>query len=414
MMNNVCKVKDKLLCDILEDPYSFWDKIPCPPPSNPQILFQVDYKQLLGEDDGLRIIFRIARRCDIPVPEMLTSPARLGGNAIFTHCDSNCVNAIVFSCLIFFIVMVIVVIYIARNQSRFKSLSMVPNRSRMRCHCIQLDGEKKYSGCNGNCQFSSGKYTKTGSMARQSKKSLEHSEPLESTYRKFPCVDVFDSQIAPVRCEKTGSEHYEDLEKYNSRINEFTLLRKAFKKYYGKDIDFTESPYSRKTEETYACGSDDIEMTSMNSEESPKSAGKRSDSDFDENAENHYNDIDCDLMINEVNLSNSTYSFSSSTNHIYATIRKSVFDANCRPCLLKEPFTSSTLKSIYSDDSDCEGSLIRDKDRSSGIDFQRLHTKHVFERLTSTGSNRTDLSFLSDDSVELLVPDRNSRCSTFK
>lgn len=266
----------------------------------------------------------------------------------------------------------------------------------------------------GNCQFSSGKYTKTGSMARQSKKSLEHSEPLESTYRKFPCVDVFDSQISPVRCEKTGSEHYEDLEKYNSRINEFTLLRKAFKKYYGKDIDFTESPYSRKTEETYACGSDDIEMTSMNSEESPKSAGKRSDSDFDENAENHYNDIDCDLMINEVNLSNSTYSFSSSTNHIYATIRKSVFDANCRPCLLKEPFTSSTLKSIYSDDSDCEGSLICDKDRSSGIDFQRLHTKHVFERLTSTGSNRTDLSFLSDDSVELLVPDRNSRCSTFK
>lgn len=114
MMNNVCKVKDKLLCDIFEDPYSFWDKIPCPPPSNPQILFQVDYRHLLGEDDGLRIIFRIARRCDIPVPEMLTSPARLGGNAIFTHCDSNCVNAIVFSCLIFFIVMVIVVIYITR------------------------------------------------------------------------------------------------------------------------------------------------------------------------------------------------------------------------------------------------------------------------------------------------------------
>lgn len=116
-MNNVCKVKDKLLCDILEDPYSFWDKIPCPPLSNPQILFQVDYRRLLGEDDGLRIIFRIARRCDIPVPEMLTSPARLGGNAIFTHCDSHCVNAIVFSCLIFFVVMVIVVIYIARLVS---------------------------------------------------------------------------------------------------------------------------------------------------------------------------------------------------------------------------------------------------------------------------------------------------------
>lgn len=253
-------------------------------------------------------------------------------------------------------------------------------------------------------------------MARQSKKQLEHADrsPPESTYKQFPCVDVFESQISPTRCTKTESEHYEELEKHNARINEFTLLRKAFKKYYGQDIEFTESPHSRKTEETYACGSDDIEMTSFNSEDSPKSAGKHSDYDFEENSENHYNDIDCDLMINEVNLSNSTYSFSQTTNHIYATIKKSVFETDSRPSFLSEPYTSRTLKSIYSDDSDCEESLIPEKDISSGIDFERLNTKHVFDRLTSTGSNRTDLSFLSEDSVELLVPDRKSLCSTFK
>ena len=268
----------------------------------------------------------------------------------------------------------------------------------------------------GNCQHNAGKYTKTGSMARQSKKQLEHADrsPPESTYKQFPCVDVFESQISPTHCTKTESEHYEELEKHNARINEFTLLRKAFKKYYGQDIEFTESPHSRKTEETYACGSDDIEMTSFNSEDSPKSAGKHSDYDFEENSENHYNDIDCDLMINEVNLSNSTYSFSQTTNHIYATIKKSVFETDSRPSFLSEPYTSRTLKSIYSDDSDCEGSLIPEKDISSGIDFERLNTKHVFDRLTSTGSNRTDLSFLSEDSVELLVPDRKSLCSTFK
>ena len=114
MMNNVCRAEEGFICEILEDPYSFWDQIPCPPPSNPQILFQVDYRRLLGEEDGLRIIFRIAKRCEIPVPEMLKSPARLGGNAIFTHCDSQCLNTIVISCLMFFIVMVIIVIYVIR------------------------------------------------------------------------------------------------------------------------------------------------------------------------------------------------------------------------------------------------------------------------------------------------------------
>lgn len=241
---------------------------------------------------------------------------------------------------------------------------------------------------------------------------------MDSTYKQFPCVDVFDSQISPIQGhEKSGSETYEDLETYSSRIDEFTLLRKAFKKYYGRDIDFTESPYSRKTEETYACGSEnDIEMTSLNSDESQKSIEKRSNYDFDENltSENHYDDIDCDLMINEVHLSNSTYSFSNTTNHIYATIKKRVFDTNSRPSLLNEPYTSSTLKSVYSSDSDCEGNLIQGESRSSGINFQRLHTKNMYERLTSTTSNRTDLSFLSDDSNELLVPDRNSLCSTFK
>ncbi|XP_062577334.1 uncharacterized protein LOC134239178 [Saccostrea cucullata] len=420
-MNNVCNIKDKLLCDLLADPYSFWDKIPCPPPSNPQILFQVDYKRLLSDEDGLRIIFRIAKRCDIPIPEMLKSPARLGGNAIFTFCDSECVNTVVFSCLIFFVVMVIIVIYVIRYQSRQKTVSIVTYRSRDRCICIHLDGEKETnSSCNGNCRYNYGKYTKTGSIPRRNPKYSDHSDqsPLESTYKQFPCVDVFDSHCSPLQCnEKSGSENYEDLEKQKSRIDEFTLLRKAFKKYYGRDIDFAESPYSRKTEETYACGSEnDMEMTSLDSDESPKSTGKRSNYDFDENfqSENHYNDIDCDLMINEVNLSNSTYSFNNTTNHIYATIKKSVFETT-RPSLLNEPYTSSTLKSIYSDDSDCEDNLLEGNSyRSSGIDFQRLHSKHVYERMTSNTSNRTDLSFLTEDSVELLVPDRNSQCSTFK
>lgn len=172
-----------------------------------------------------------------------------------------------------------------------------------------------------------------------------------------------------VWCEKMGSEYYEDFEKYNFWINEFILLRKVFKKYYGKDIDFMELLYFWKMEEMYVCGSDDIEMMLMNLEESLKSVGKCLDFDFDENVENYYNDIDCDLMINEVNLFNFIYSFSSLMNYIYVMIRKSVFDVNCRFCLLKELFISSMLKLIYLDDFDCEGSLICDKDWLFGIDF---------------------------------------------
>lgn len=74
----------------------------------------MDYRYFLGEDDGLRIIFRIVRCCDIFVLEMLMLFVCFGGNVIFIYCDFNCVNVIVFFCLIFFIVMVIVVIYIVR------------------------------------------------------------------------------------------------------------------------------------------------------------------------------------------------------------------------------------------------------------------------------------------------------------
>ncbi|KAK3093841.1 hypothetical protein FSP39_020857 [Pinctada imbricata] len=232
MKNESCHDND--IPKYVRDPYAMWDVLPCPPPWNKEILFKVDFRRKLPPEDGLHIIMQIAKRCDIPVPRLHVAPGRIAGDRYFAECDHTCSVTIVTTCAVLFVAMTILVAYVFRTFT-FIYQNIYFNFQNYHSSFFNFQ-RNSFSG-------HSGKYTRKSTLPRRtiSKKGslldevdcsiTEHTE----TYKQFPRVSP-DLEHWKFECHI-----YETLDKYNSRINEFTLLRKAFKKYYGKDIDFSEA-----------------------------------------------------------------------------------------------------------------------------------------------------------------------------
>ncbi|XP_021364817.1 uncharacterized protein LOC110457756 [Mizuhopecten yessoensis] len=118
------------LPEALQDPYRLWDTLPCPPPWNKEIIFSTEWNRRLGLEEGLRIIFRIARRCNITTPDTHQLPGRVAASMILTSCEVGCRSAVVLTCLILLIAGVIIVAYLIYTSERHRKLTIAGKKEK--------------------------------------------------------------------------------------------------------------------------------------------------------------------------------------------------------------------------------------------------------------------------------------------
>lgn len=110
-----CSCRNKYLHVSLKDPYELWDHFPCPPPESKHLLFQMNWSKKLGPKQGMKIMFRLAKRCNVRIPDMYHHPGYLGSSLVIIGCEADCYSKIsVFCCILFLFVLGIIIFCILR------------------------------------------------------------------------------------------------------------------------------------------------------------------------------------------------------------------------------------------------------------------------------------------------------------
>ncbi|XP_033734947.1 uncharacterized protein LOC117323683 [Pecten maximus] len=139
------------LPEALQDPYRLWDSLPCPPPWNKDIIFSTEWNRRLGLEEGLRIIFRIARRCNITTPDTHQLPGRVAASMILTSCEAGCRSVVVLTCLILLIAGVFIVAYLIYTSERHRKLTIAGKKAKRRWN--SAPPERKANGDSSHVSF---------------------------------------------------------------------------------------------------------------------------------------------------------------------------------------------------------------------------------------------------------------------
>lgn len=139
------------LPEALQDPYRLWDSLPCPPPWNKEIIFSTEWNRRLGLEEGLRIIFRIARRCNITTPDTHQLPGRVAASMILTSCEAGCRSVVVLTCLILLIAGVFIVAYLIYTSERHRKLTIAGKKEKR--NWKSAPPERKTNGDSSHVSF---------------------------------------------------------------------------------------------------------------------------------------------------------------------------------------------------------------------------------------------------------------------
>ncbi|XP_060071783.1 uncharacterized protein LOC132551620 [Ylistrum balloti] len=137
--------------EALQDPYRLWDTLPCPPPWNKEIIFSTEWNRRLGLEEGLRIIFRIARRCNITTPDTHQLPGRVAASMILTSCEVGCRSVVVLTCLILLIAGVFIVAYLIYTSERHRKLTIAGKKEKRRWN--SAPPERKTNGDSSHVSY---------------------------------------------------------------------------------------------------------------------------------------------------------------------------------------------------------------------------------------------------------------------
>ncbi|KAJ8309108.1 hypothetical protein KUTeg_013982 [Tegillarca granosa] len=112
-----CSCRHKYLHVTLKDLYVLWNQFPCPPPKSKHLLFQVNWSKKLGSKQGMKIMLRLAKRCNVETPNMYHHPGHLGSSLVIVGCETKCYSKIsVFCCILFLFVLGIIISCILRTK----------------------------------------------------------------------------------------------------------------------------------------------------------------------------------------------------------------------------------------------------------------------------------------------------------
>ncbi|ESO96525.1 hypothetical protein LOTGIDRAFT_159941 [Lottia gigantea] len=111
---------------------AFWERFPCPPSWNNDLLFRTNWTSCVAPSVGERIIVFMADKCGIKnLPSHITPPPRAGapGDILEDACSLNCKIIVALVCVLFVIFTVTGIIIIIYRKRKCKRKSSPPHPS---------------------------------------------------------------------------------------------------------------------------------------------------------------------------------------------------------------------------------------------------------------------------------------------